>query len=43
MDVRLYDRLKDLVESISEDDELLKHALELRQLARQIVEEAEVA
>lgn len=42
IDEDLYDRLKTLVSEISEDTELLSHALELRQLARRIVEEAEI-
>lgn len=42
LDQDLFNRLKSLLEEINEDSELLTHALELRQLARRVVEEAEI-
>jgi hypothetical protein len=41
VDQDLFNRLRSLLGEINEDSELLTHALELRQLARRIVEEAE--
>jgi hypothetical protein len=42
VDQDLFNRLRSLLGEINEDSELLTHALELRQLARRIVEEAEI-
>jgi hypothetical protein len=39
VDQDLFNRLRSLLGEINEDSELLTHALELRQLARRIVEE----